>query len=168
MRDELNSEMALWETRSSRRQLLVAGGEALVATSGLLMPAWLDAEGRQGATNGALGGRHGENRRGRDKTMLRKRGDRVGDGKERLNAPGTAFGVKDVKLTFFNDTSLPKLYQFWYRGDPAFASGWELEFAPGELPAGGQLPCQSHITTVKREGDDRDSKNFSVRLRQTW
>lgn len=57
----------------NRRTLLgaVAGGFALAAT-GLLAPRWLEeAEAREGAYGGRLGGRHGQNRRGQDRSKRR-------------------------------------------------------------------------------------------------
>ena len=65
------------ETTSSRRTLLqtALSGFAL-ATSGLLVPAWLEeAEAREGAYGGKLGGRHGKNRRGRDQRKRRDHGN---------------------------------------------------------------------------------------------
>ena len=64
------------ETTSSRRAVLqtAVSGFAL-ATSGLLVPEWLEeAEAREGAYGGKLGGRHGKNRRGRDRRKRQTHG----------------------------------------------------------------------------------------------
>jgi hypothetical protein len=65
-------------TTRSRRALLgeAAGGFALAA-SGLFLPTRLEeAEARDGAYDGVLGGRHGKNRRGRDQRKRRTHGEK--------------------------------------------------------------------------------------------
>jgi hypothetical protein len=85
----------------SRRGLLqaAAGGMALAA-SGLLLSARLeDVAARPGAAGGALGGRHGKNRRGRDKSRQQAgnwkppRGGGSGRGSASPSPPGIAIAV---------------------------------------------------------------------------
>ncbi|MDQ2652446.1 MAG: hypothetical protein M3Z20_05300 [Chloroflexota bacterium] len=75
----------------NRRHLLrVAGSRFALAASGLLLPAWLsqDAAARKGSAHGKLGGRRGENRRGRDTAKRRKRAQAREKRKDQAKAPG--------------------------------------------------------------------------------
>lgn len=75
-----------------RRFLGAATGGFAMAASGLLLPAGLeDAEAREGAYDGALGGRRGQNRRGRDERKRRTHGNRKNPNR-----------VKDLPLPFRN------------------------------------------------------------------
>lgn len=52
----------------TRRDLLAAAGGFALAASGLVLPDWLaETEARSGALGGAKGGRHGQNRKGRNR-----------------------------------------------------------------------------------------------------
>lgn len=71
----LERERAAESTWSRRTLLGAAAGGFALAASGLFLPDWLpEAEAREGAYGGVLGGRHGKNRRGRDQRKRRTHG----------------------------------------------------------------------------------------------
>lgn len=88
----------------------VAAGGFVLAAGGLLLPGWLDdAEARDGANGGELGGRHGKNRRGVDKarrrTLTRRRDDRRDNGEREEKAPGAGLGpFRDTAIKVNNYT----------------------------------------------------------------
>ena len=95
----------------NRRAILRAGvgGFALVAASGLVLPEWLhnEAEAREGVYGGKLGGRHGKDRRGRDRSNRnhpRHRRDR--DQKPDRDPPKGIIddeGVLNIQFIFVNN-----------------------------------------------------------------
>ncbi len=92
----------------NRRALLRAGaGGFALAASGLVLPEWLhnEAEAREGAYDGKLGGRHGKNRRDRgNRTRRRHRRDR--DKKPDRDPPKGIIddeGVLNIQFIFVNN-----------------------------------------------------------------
>jgi hypothetical protein len=91
---------------ASRRHLMraAAGGLALAA-SGLFLPDWLEeADARDGALDGAKGGRRGTNRRGRNEPQHRDK-NRT-NAKRQKNKSGTPRGsthIKWIKFYVYND-----------------------------------------------------------------
>jgi hypothetical protein len=84
-------------TALSRRALVTAGAGWVLGAAGLLLPAARDEADARG---GALGGRHGQNQRGRDK----HHGQHEHDGHHRRSGDQSVRN-KDVKVTFINGTS---------------------------------------------------------------
>jgi hypothetical protein len=102
---------------SRRRVLRGATGGVVLADSGLLLPYWLEdeAEAREGAYGGKLGGRHGPNRRGRDKHKRRDRGDKKANG-GRDGAPPKGNGpFRATALTVINRRSQALDCTFFFR-----------------------------------------------------
>ena len=93
----------------SRRAILSGAAAGFVlAASGLFLPEWLEeADAREGALGGELGGRHGKNRRGADtakrRTRARRRDDRRDDEKREEKPPGAGF-FRDTAITVTNHT----------------------------------------------------------------
>ena len=104
-------ESGAGKTATRRQWVAAAGGGLALAASGLVLPGWLEeAEARDGAYGGGLGGRHGKNRRGVDKAKRRDKGERRdkkhdGRGNGRGGArPGSgALHVHWVKFYVYND-----------------------------------------------------------------
>ena len=94
----------------SRRCLLRGAGRRFaLAASGLLLPVWVqhdDAEAREGLAGHELGGRRGENRRGRDKAKRRKRANAREKRRDAANAPGWSL-IKYVSFQMQVGDSLP-------------------------------------------------------------
>ena len=87
--DEMVSDLRT-DALVTRRAWIAASSGLLVAAGGLFLPEWLqDADAREGAYGGRLGGRHGKNRRGVDHAKRRDRKDRSRDrDRDRGKAPG--------------------------------------------------------------------------------
>ena len=88
----------------NRRNLLrgVAGGFALAG--GLMLPDWMaDAAAREGAYGGRLGGRHGKDRRGRDKAKRRHDKNDAPRNAPRGAAPGNEAHVRWIQFHVYND-----------------------------------------------------------------
>lgn len=130
-----------------RRGLLraAAGGFALAA-SGLFLPERVkEAEAREGADGGRLGGRHGPNRRGRDQ---RTRRDSKGKQEDRNDRGGKPPGagltiVKAVALNIRNDAQIPITIETWWDQNPALGNGWEPAHATRHLQTGETFAFQS-------------------------
>lgn len=91
------------EPTMSRRLLLGGAASGLVlAASGLVLPAWLEeTEAREGALDGAKGGRRGNDRRGRH----RKRSH--GDKKDNRKVQDLPLPFRNSALTVVNDLAEP-------------------------------------------------------------
>jgi hypothetical protein len=90
MKTEMHESIAL-----SRRALMAGGAGWVLGAAGLILPASIDgAEAR----DGALGGRHGQDHRGRDKDH----GNPKNHGKDHRTHKKS---LKDVEVTFINGTS---------------------------------------------------------------
>lgn len=101
----------------NRRRLLRAATGAFVLTaSGLYLPAAVeDAEAREGAYGGRLGGRRGKNRRGRDRRRTHgDKKDRRDRTPPRSSPQGSEFGVR--------------IYVLNYRSVPITVQGWVAPF----------------------------------------
>lgn len=96
-----------------RRRLLhaFAGGVALAA-SGLILP---EADAREGALDGARGGRRGKDHKGRH--GQRRHGDKKNEGKRGQDAPkGQDSAFRQAALTVYNNlTGAPLQCTFYYR-----------------------------------------------------
>lgn len=98
-------EIALDRPPAGNRHLLLggaAGGFAL-ALGGHFLPTTIEeTEAREGALGGALGGRRGKNRRGRDKRKRRGHGDRKNRGKDQDQdkPPGDELEYKGIEFRF--------------------------------------------------------------------
>ena len=104
----------------SRRSVLGGAVAGFVLTAGgLLAPSDADeAAAREGALGGALGGRHGKNRRGLDARQRRDRGDRKAKkdkGRRRNDAPKGHGPFRATALTVVNKISQPLNCTFYYR-----------------------------------------------------
>jgi hypothetical protein len=104
---------------TTRRALLGAAASGLaLAVGGLFLHELAeDAEARNGANGGKLGGRRGKNRRGHDKHKHRTNKNKR---KDRQKAPGRGpFDYRDTALTVTNNTGKPLTAQFYFqrRGD---------------------------------------------------
>ncbi len=83
----------------SRRALVAAGTGWVLGAGGLVLPASIDeAEAREGALGGKMGGRHGKDHRGRNK-------DRGDENDNRDEARNQRIGIRDVTLGFENLSS---------------------------------------------------------------
>ena len=92
---------------TTRRAMLsaAAGGFALAA-SGLFLPDWLEeAEARDGAYGGKLGGRHGKDHRGRDKRKRRTHGNKKDKGRDKNDSPPRGTVIRDVAFSIQNQRS---------------------------------------------------------------
>lgn len=100
-----------------RRRLLQAiTGGALLAASGLVLPAWLEeVEAREGSLDGAKGGRRRKDRKGRQRQ--RTHGDKKDEGKRGQDAPkGQDSAFRAAALTVYNNLSDTSLQcTFYYR-----------------------------------------------------
>jgi hypothetical protein len=118
----IEEEMPESRRPGSRRQLLggVTGTMALGA-SGLFLPEWLDeAQAREGALDGANGGRRGKNHRGRDRK--RSHGDKKDMGRDKNNGrkgapPGSSAlpGSRSTAVTVINQSNKPINCVFYLR-----------------------------------------------------
>ncbi|MFN8593704.1 MAG: hypothetical protein U0031_19760 [Thermomicrobiales bacterium] len=96
------------ESRLNRRGLLGdAVGGLVLAASGLFVPQWLEeSEAREGAFGGRLGGRHGRNRRGRNRPPRRENNSNANDaprGAGSLEGPH----LRWIKIHLYNDLATP-------------------------------------------------------------
>jgi hypothetical protein len=123
---------------TTRRDMLIAvvAGFGL-STAGLFVPAWLEeAAAWEGADGGKLGGRRGQNRRGRDKR--RNHGDRKHrqKGKDNNHAPGSSFVLlRDIAIYVHNQ-----------RPDAITVRGWELGPKKHNSPEHDYVPTTDWLT----------------------
>lgn len=102
---------------ASRRALLSAAGEFVLAASGLMLPGWLEeAEAREGSLHGAKGGRRGRDRKGRHKQ--RNHGDKKENNKDQDKPRG--FGLSGIDFTIVVDHANGKTFdmQYYSASDP--------------------------------------------------
>lgn len=100
----------------SRRLLLGGATSGLVLTAaGLLLPAWvLEADAREGALGGAKGGRHGKNRRGRDKKRRHDHKNNKKKGKDDAPRGGGPL-FRSTALSVINKGANPLDCTFYYQ-----------------------------------------------------
>lgn len=105
----------------SRRLLLAGAGGLMLAASALILPDWLEeAEAREGALDGARGGRRGKDHRGRNRRKRRTHGDKKdrdkntngNDAPRGLAAPP---GVRSTAVTVINQSEKPINCVFYLR-----------------------------------------------------
>ena len=144
----------------SRRTLLgaaggcaigTAGGHALSA-AGLWLPNGLaDAEAREGAFGGVLGGRHGKNRRGRGHQHRRgKHHDRSKDRGAPKSGSGTLGPEGELKITFvlINDSAVEiDSTCFYYTWDSQDCDNCSFGHDDKTVPAGESV---EFVTNVKK------------------
>ena len=102
----MNSDGAAQDLRGStaisRRALVAAGTGWMLGAGGLVLPGSMDeADAREGALGGNMGGRHGKNQRGRDKLRDKDENDRHPDPRE----PDRFVRNKWMNLTIVNGSS---------------------------------------------------------------
>ena len=126
-------------TTPTRRHLLGAavGGIALAA-SALFLPDWLqEAAARVGHGGGALGGRHGTNRRGHGKHKRRdhdKQKDKHQD--QNQDKPRGTSGYRNVAVTVHNYRTVPVSVRGWVYGhDSRDGAIYESQGESSTLPA---------------------------------
>jgi hypothetical protein len=129
------AEAANEEPVVDRRRLLLSGaaGTLVFAASGLFLPDWLaEAEAREGALDGAQGGRRGQNHRGRHRK--RTHGDRKKKHKNRK--PGDvvpthpAIVVQNLRTATVQTRGLQRetAYRNWY-----VPNGWDWDAIPPKI-----------------------------------
>ena len=117
----------------SRRGIVrVAAGAFTLAAGGLFLPEWLEeAEAREGAHDGELGGRHGNDHRGRDQRKPRDHGKN----KDRHdpNPPPRGSILRDVAIYVHNLRNVPIQVQGWqgHSTGPNPGGDW---YMPEDLP----------------------------------
>lgn len=132
MRDDVRREI-------DRRRLLgaVAGGFALSA-SGFFLPVAEDTvAAREGAADGLLGGRRGQNRRGRERR--REPGDNK-ENRPRGGAPGAGGNTMTLVLVFTNETQADVSTEIWLDAKPEGRGGWRRERGPVTTGPNGVEP----------------------------
>ena len=96
-----------FSVETTRRALLRAATGMVLAGGGIYLPAWRsEAEARDGVLAGRLGGRHGENRRGRGPRQNRSRNRH--DQQPDRDPPRSGFGgegILDIKFVVYNDSA---------------------------------------------------------------
>lgn len=102
-------------TTLSRRSLILATSAMVLASGELFLPAQTDVTlARDGHSNGALGGRHNKNRRGRDKHKRRDAQKRKVQRKDADAAPqAPQGGYRRVAMFVHNYRSVPVRLQAW-------------------------------------------------------
>lgn len=94
-----------------RRAVLAAAGGVILAAGGLLLPAaTVEVEAREGKADGRLGGRHGENRRGRDRG---KRRDKARARQEKPAQSAGPLGTLNVACVISNKRGDYVATQMW-------------------------------------------------------
>lgn len=142
------------DDRLHRRGVLrIAAGGLLLAANGLLLPEWLEeAEAREGAYDGALGGRRGKNHRGRDHDRERRR-HRRGREKEpdrdkrpdRDPPKGIGEGVLNIKFVVYNDSTGPITA---LRDSKAWGTSNTIGWEERTVPAGGSTAFETFVKSA--------------------
>ncbi len=159
LEDQVEAGIEQEEALNRRHLLGLAGHGFALAASGLLLPAWLqqNAEAREGAANGRLGGRRGKNQRGRDEAKRRKRAKAREKRKDQPKAPGWSL-IKYVSFRFEPTSALQDVrIDTYYR-------------IKGELDTWSSLkPAQTFTTFASRQtyAPDRYSVAAFIQSRDT-
>ena len=119
--DEAQADAIEVAPAGSRRLILAGAGGLMLAASALFLPDWLDeAEAREGALDGARGGRRGRDRKGHH--QKRTHGDRKNRNKNENNRGNDAPrglssppGSRSCALTVVNQSDLPRNCVFYTR-----------------------------------------------------
>ena len=144
------------ESDVSRRILLGGAGSAFaLALSSLLSLRTIDEAVARGAADGALGGRHGKNRRGRNKRKHRKNNGKGKNGKP----PGsggspTACNFADVRVIVENQTASPIDFEGWYQRTDAqrfCQKTAQQTIQPSETPLYDPQTCTAYAWVNKSE-----------------
>lgn len=130
------AEATFEQPAAGSRRLLLGGaaGSLTLAASGLFLPAWLEeTEAREGSSSGALGGRHGNNHKGRQRRHNRKRRHRQN---RNHKAPGKG-PFRNVQFNIYNGQSSPQDVQVWVLTQDSnynslYHVKWSDTLAPGE------------------------------------
>ena len=131
-RDRTDIDMSENTGTTRRRLLSAATGAFSLAASGLFLPEGLEeAEAREGALGGKLGGRHGHNRRGRNTRKRRKHGGKKDKGSD--NRPP---GASPIKFVAIRASGTPETnVRFYFR-----TVDWRGRWSNLKLGKFGQIP----------------------------
>ena len=136
MHDRVETETGASGGTTRRAMLSAAAGGFALAASGLFLPDWMEeAEAREGAYGGQLGGRHGKDQRGLNHAKRRKRarrrghGDKKDKGRDKNDSPPRGTVTRDIAFSIQNQRSTSVRLRVLQidRDQRAFVVKWDWE-----------------------------------------